>query len=487
MTNNPLLKLLPYLNRKEMTRFRDFARSPYFNKHSDVQRLVEYLYEVYPNFTDKKCAREVIFRQLYPALPHDQQRLAVLFTYALRLLEQFLRIEEAKSENLLADDVRLLRCLRKREAVFYLEKIWQENAGKVNADTDKISRSNLAEPGPSIRWADEMDASAMRLARHDANFLAGKQEQLDANFLSEKLKDACELLQRSQYLKQPFAESSTLRAAVQEVEAGPEKYQPFPSVTVFYHCFQLLRQNDPSLYRNALDTAETLASSLVPDDLQRIFNYLQNFCIAQINQGNGEFLRKLFDIYRSQLERELLLVNGVLPEWHFKNIVTTGLRLDEHEWVRLFLEKYRPLLPPDVAENAYSYNLAAYYYHLRRYDDVLHLLVQVEYTDLRYNLDAKSLLLRTYFDLGEEDPLLALNDAFRQYLKRNRSLTDFQKKGYFNLLKFTRKAFRLKMDKGFSKQKKWDDDLKKLEAEVGTAETVFNLGWLLGKIESLKN
>ncbi len=175
-----------------------------------------------------------------------------------------------------------------------------------------------------------------------------------------------------------------------------------------------------------------------------------------------------------------------MPEWHFKNIVTTGLRLDEHEWVRSFLENYRHRLRPEVEENAYSYNLAAYFHHLENYDEVLRLLLQVEYTDVRYNLDAKSLLLRTYYDLEESEALHSLTEAFKQYLKRNKSLSEFQKKGYFNLLNFTRKAFRLKTNREFTSSKKWEPELQNLRSELEAAETVFNKSWLEGKVAELE-
>ncbi|MBK9015910.1 MAG: hypothetical protein IPM82_18635 [Saprospiraceae bacterium] len=79
--------------------------------------------------------------------------------------------------------------------------------------------------------------------------------------------------------------------------------------------------------------------------------------------------------------------------------------------------------------------LAAWFYHVGKAGRGASALLQVEYTDLRYNLDAKSLLLRTHFDLEEEEALLAHADV-RQFVKRNKSLTDFQKKATSNLIRF---------------------------------------------------
>lgn len=53
MKNNLLTQCITKLDRKGLTRFNEFARSPYFNKHKDVAGLVSYFSDIYPNFTEK--------------------------------------------------------------------------------------------------------------------------------------------------------------------------------------------------------------------------------------------------------------------------------------------------------------------------------------------------------------------------------------------------------------------------------------------------
>lgn len=475
MTHNPLLRLLPHLTRKEMTRFKEFAFSPYHNKHKGVRALVEILSASYPKYDEKVYKRELLYQSLFPKQAFDLPKLALIFTYTLRLLERFIQVEIVMKKSDLTNTSSILQFMRERNVSFYLEKKWKENFKGVN---NELSIHQLS-------WLTEMDSSSLSLGRFEVDFLERKQLFLDATYVKEKLKDACELLLRSKYLKRSFETSSILEITLAEVEENNEKYSPFPSINLYNKCFHLLSKSEAGLYLDVFNQVKKSATVLSKDDLKGMYSYLQNFCIAQINLGNEPFLRHLFDIYLSQLERDLLMDEGRLPEWHYKNIVTTGLRLNENDWVRNFLEEYKSRLPPEVAANAYDYNLAAYYYHLKRLPDVLQLLVQVEYTDVRYNLDAKSLLLRTYFDLEEEDALMALCDSFRQYLKRNKSLTEFQKKGYVNLIRFTRRLFKLKANQGFKSNNKWEKDKKKLESDIKAAVGVFNLKWLNEKLDEL--
>lgn len=473
-----------------MTRFAEFVHSPYYNKHEDVKNLVDYLSQIYPDFNEKKADRTVIFARLYPALPHNQQQLAIIFTYTHRLLEQFLALQQAEKENFFENKVLYYKALRERNLFFLLKNNWEENAGKVIFETDAAknkqgSKSQLESFETRAHLAAVLDAISMEQGLHDREFLTRKQFWLDAYYLSEKFKDACELHQRSVLLKKEYGENIFLQKALEVLQELPDDFKRMDPMLVFGKIYHLLKYAEPGNYQPTLAFIRERHHRLSHSTLQVIYNYLQNFCIQQINAGHQQFLRELFELYKFQLGKELLLTEGNLPEWHYKNIVTTGLRLDEHQWVRSFLDQYRNRLRPEVSENAYSYNLAAYYYHLKKHEEVLQLLLHVEYTDVRYNLDAKSLLLRTYYDLEEGEALHSLSVAFKQYLKRNKSLSEFQKKGYFNLLRFTGRAFRLKANKDFTSPQKWASDFQKLRNDLAAAETVFNLSWLEVKMASL--
>ncbi len=496
MTENPLLRQLSHLSRKEMTRFRDFAHSPYFNKHQGVQALATCLSEMYPDFSQRKCEREVIFQKLFPGKPHNQPELAVIFTYALRLFEQFQRVEQAIEEGFLEDEALTLRHSRLKNSFSPFQKIMAEKVSGGRKSVSLGSTSAGFKTLPTLlpvtsgdlerrfKLLAEQDLAAVSQARYEHHFLEEKQAWLDAWYLSEKLRDACELRQRQRLLRTEFEEGLTQNLS-EVIEAAPEKFAPYPTVTAYFHLYKLLSVNDLAQYEKTVEALHGSESSLPVGDVQNIFNHLQNFCISQINRGDRAYLRELFGIYQKQLERGLLMVEGRLPEWHYKNIVTTGLRLGEQGWVRDFLEKYRSLLPPEVAENAWRYNLAAWHHHLGQFDQTLKLLVQVEFTDLRYSLDAKALLLRSYFELEEEEALGALCESFKQFIVRNKSLTDFQKKGYLNLLKYTRRTFRLKVGKGILSRSRWQADLEKLRSEVTEAEAIFNKAWLEEKLTNL--
>ena len=171
-----------------------------------------------------------------------------------------------------------------------------------------------------------------------------------------------------------------------------------------------------------------------------MYNQYKNYCLIRINQGDQAFLDKLFELYQYQLERGLLLEEGVLSEWNYKNIVAAGIRLRQFEWVRKFIEDYKDSLTPEFKDNAYRFNLASYHLAMEEHHEAMLLLREVEYSDLRYNLGAKTMLLQSYYELQEYEPLVSLTESFRQVLMRDKTMSENFRKGYYNLFRFTRKA-----------------------------------------------
>ena len=63
-----------------------------------------------------------------------------------------------------------------------------------------------------------------------------------------------------------------------------------------------------------------------------------------------------------------------------------------------FIELHLHHLPPNERDNAHTYNSAMLCYYRKQYRQAVKLLQTVEFTDLYYQLDARSILLKVYFE-----------------------------------------------------------------------------------------
>ena len=481
MHNHKLILLLSSLSRKEMTRFREFAESPYHNKHKGVLRLAQYLSAAYPDFTKDACQRETLFQHIYPGSAHNQSKLAVIFTYTVRLLDLFLEID-AFTNTPSHRIPYLLEQLRQRKFL----KGFEKTLAKAEHESEEQKERSADWYYERYLLATESDYYFTTVAerRRDSS-LEDKQHFLNHYFIAVKLRDACEMAVRTRILQVTYADPM-IEVALKQVEEAEDTYQNIPAINIYYRLYQMITKTDGAYYFNVLIHLKEQQEALPVDELKNIYNYLQNYCIRKINAGEPEILQELFQLYQIQLQKGLLLEDEQLSEWHYKNIVTTALRLKELEWVYRFINDYRKALPATARVNAYQFNLASYHHAAKEYHKVLDLLAKVEYSDLRYSLGAKALLLRTYYDLGEYNTLYALVDSFRQYLVRNKLMADGQRQGYYNLFKLTRRAAILQENKDYYNYRRYQREWQRLQDDSNSAEAIFNKSWLQQKIAELR-
>jgi len=145
MQGNPLIQIISTFTTKEMTRYVEFACSPYFNKHKDTIRLIRLLAKLFPDLSEKRCDRYRLFKKLFPQKPHHQANLSLLFTYAFRLLEKFLLTEQMEGE---AFDRQLHLLEQYRARGFY--QLYEKRLTKAKALNAQIQQKDTNKKTPII-------------------------------------------------------------------------------------------------------------------------------------------------------------------------------------------------------------------------------------------------------------------------------------------------------------------------------------------------
>jgi hypothetical protein len=208
-----------------------------------------------------------------------------------------------------------------------------------------------------------------------------------------------------------------------------------------------------------------------------MYVFAQNYCIKRINQGDSNALKDIFELYQLMVDNELIFEGNYVSQPDFKNIVTTGLRLGEVEWVNGFIEEFREKLNPEFSENAYTYSMAWIHFTKKEYDKALRMLLRVEFNDVYYHLDSKSLLMKVYYEMNEFDAFLSLVDAFRIYLRRNKFISEFQKETYSNFIQVINKLMKLKMRN--------QPITLAIHEDICATKPAADLHWLISKSEEL--
>ena len=185
MVENKLLKLLKTLQPKELIRFEDFVKSPYFNAHKQVIALFEYLKNFAPNFDNpKKMEKGFVYAQLYKSKAYDDNFFASIISKLLKLLEDFMAYESFNSKTG-EKELLVLQNMRKRK----LEKHFRAYEKQLEKYLSESVQQNTSAYFQSMQFAEELDKWFIEQGgrvHHIA--LQLQSDRLDLYYLIKKLK-----------------------------------------------------------------------------------------------------------------------------------------------------------------------------------------------------------------------------------------------------------------------------------------------------------
>jgi len=445
--------------------------SPFFNVNEEVTKLFTQLKNLFPVFDEKQTEKKTVYKKIYPGKRYNEQSLRYIMTDLTRLLEEFL-VQKSFSENEMLKKHLLLQSLNQRNLdKFFLQQI---NDAYLIQEKSPYRDSAYFERQAMLE-EDSYSFTSRKNNRAIDSSLQSLVDNIDIHYLTKKLKYSCEIINRMNVLKVQYNISfldNTLEFLKQN------SFDHIPAITVYFRVLLTLRESENESHYKKLKILLAEHISKFPNtELRDIYGFVQNYCIRKINFGNNTYLRELFENYKILLKNEIIIENGSLAQFDFKNIVAIALRLDEYKWTENFIEKYSRLLSSDFRKNAINYNLARLHYSKKQYREALRLLLAVEFTDVYYHLDSKSLLLRIYYEMEDWEPLISLFNTFKIYLKRNKLISEYQRSTYTNLVKFVRKLTRIKMGS--------KSPLQKVKDEINEVKQIADLTWLQSKVEEL--
>ncbi|MDX2000906.1 MAG: hypothetical protein SFW35_00610 [Chitinophagales bacterium] len=479
MQDSKLLKALQQLDPKERKLFHEFVWSPYFNKHEKVCQLADILIVALQNMDKEPLTKSSLFARLFPKEAYHEQKLADLFTYLYRLLERFLA-QLAHEEAMEGSPIPLLSQLRKHQLNPTFEK---------RLDKAKNLRPNLE--SDELQWyyytlEKEADHyfTALDSRTHDKS-VERKALALDRFYLLSKLRACCEMVNRQNIIKQQYR-IDLLRETMDIAKRHSAQYADVPQIGIYLTILKcLLHPNEEMHYQALIKQLKSAETDTRPEELRAMYDQAQNYCIKKINTGKREYLREIFELYRTLLGNGLIFINSQLSQWDYKNIVTTGSRLGEYDWTEQFIHQYKEKLPEAERENAYAFNLATFLYTKKDYGKALRLLQSVEFTDLYYGLGARSLLLKVYYEADDFDPLYSLCNAFKIYLRRNQLVSEYQYRAHMNLVKLTKQLTDIRIKSISSRKETLVKDLGKLRHRMKVAGDITNAAWLEEQVAAL--
>jgi hypothetical protein len=471
MQQSKLILLLKSLSKKELKEFQAFTASEFFNKNETLNLLLKNISEYQGHFDSPKLERETFFKKHYPTEVFEDQKFRYIQSDLTKLLEEFLAYNQY-SKNEFGQKYFLLESLHQRNQ----DKYFLQELDSIKAINDK-SPFRDAEYYFNQHKISELSYQFTSEKRNRA-FDTSLQEVIDnleITYLAKGFRYYCEMINRRNILSVEY-NLSFFDEMVKYLENASFDFVPVIRIYRFIHKALTDPENKPNYYQLLSSLREH--SKLFSQTEQRgMYVFAQNYCIKRINQGDSNALKDIFELYQLMVDNELIFEGNYVSQPDFKNIVTTGLRLGEVEWVNGFIEEFREKLNPEFSENAYTYSMAWIHFTKKEFDKALRMLLRVEFNDVYYHLDSKSLLMKVYYEMNEFDAFLSLVDAFRIYLRRNKFISEFQKETYSNFIQVINKLMKLKMRN--------QPITLTIHKDICATKPAADLHWLISKSEEL--
>ena len=468
LKDNKLTGILSSFSPAEIKGFDHFLHSGLVPVNEEMQTLYAYLSSLYPVFSNDRLDKHIVFARCFGKKMYDDKKLRYLVTDLTRCCDAYvafvsLQKQDGLKQTLLAKAYAERNCEKAYNGIVLLSRRQEEKPGLRDAAFYYL------------RFETEfthMEYVTANSQRSEESNIAEVNARLDKFYLIKKLQLLCEV----QNVKNVLSREHDVRLR-DEILHHLEKhdYPDTPAIGIYHRILMTLTQSaDNSHFKQLQKLLLNNGDSFSQPELRDMYQYVLNYCIKKINTGHTEYQRILFEIYKIMLEKNVLLVKNKLSQWDYKNVVTISLRLAEFNWCYKFINGYKDRIAAKDRENAYNYNIAFWYFYKKEYSKTLHLLQQVNFTDLYYQLDSRVIILKIYVEQEEDESLFYHLSAFRTFLNRNKLVSDYQRLTYKNLIKYTTRLVRAAGNK---------KKLAELKKEVLENKQIADLQWLLRKIE----
>ncbi len=476
MRSSNLFSLLRTFTIKELNSFGEYISQNSVNNRIAVTKLFAILKVHYPAFPETELDSHKIFSELFPGKRFNDSALRPLFHFLYEYALDFITIIEFKNGIHEFDHQRISALLSRKDykatgrAIERAKKNLEN--GKLNAPQFyyhshllkdlKLIHSSFARDGIYQKFLPEID---LQDAFNDLSaFFALRTIQMYLNVLNVNAVYGTKL---------PVADFTRSIKAIDK-----KLIAEIPVVELYLSLTKLITdRNNKKHYVKIRKLLKKEIRNLNMSDLQEIYINLENYCNNRILAGDEFFQKEKFKIYKEEIETGVYMAGGSVSPIFFKSAVSLALRLSELDWAKQFMDSHKDQVDKKpTLKNAYHFSMASYEFAMKHFGASLEHLSLLEFDDAYMKVDSKILQMLNYYETGSTETLIHSLEAFRHFLKSDKSIPNSRKFNYLNFYRFFRKLISLKSDKDVF-------ELRLLKKQVESEPRVSQKKWMLEKFK----
>ena len=426
-----MINLIRSLSKKERKACNEFLNSSFFNRRPNIITLYDFIVK-HLEFYEEAPTKQRAGQKVFGKKDFDDQAMRLLISDLMRLIEKFLIVQRFLNEDQ-AGQMHLVAEFRDRNLPKHFKRSYRKVSSALNKQ--KLRNADFWKGRYDLEFEQyQFDSLQRRTTEMNLQELI---DTLDYNYMAEKLRQSCTVLSHQSVFSAEY-DLGLLDAILRKVEAEP-RYLGVPAIALYYYAYLMRSEPTNEAYFLKFKTLLFENGHLFPESEQRTLYVLAlNYCAYRYNEGDRNYIHSSNEFYREGLKAKAFFLDGRLSRFTYRNIVTVGLTIKDYNWVAEFIEGYSEFLVPKYKESMLSFSKARLAYHQKNYEEALQLLQKSEYKDLLLNLSAKTVLIKIYYELGEEDLLESHLDAMRNFIRRKKGI-GYHQENFLQLIYFVRK------------------------------------------------
>ncbi len=420
MKKSKFVTLLRTLDKQELLKFHKYLKQSQSNEGA-VLAIFEYVQKFCPELKDeKKLAIEYVHKKVFKTdIEEDKgNRVNMLNNLAdlHRYLKQFLLLERVKSNSF--EGQRFWMAILKERG---LMPEFARKAALLQREVEAMPKTSIP------AYMKGMVANhyfyyhlTQDKQKDDIVTLLDCSKDLDLFYAVSKLKIACEIANRRQLMAQDF-EMEPLPAIIELTKTF--LVADHPLLALYLKVYELISSRNGELYPEIEAMLKANIARVDAEEFHAILGYLHNYLAYSLRRGDGGYMDRTHSLNKFSVAHNIISKSGEISANHFANIVSVACTVGDIEWANSFIENNKKSLPADLIEDTVKLAKATMYFETKQFDAVLDELREITYHDLLINIRARSLMLRSYYELfGNKNTLVGdYCIAFETFLKRQRT------------------------------------------------------------------
>lgn len=488
LSKSKAYKLIQTFSASERNAFDLFLHSPYFNTDERLPLCFQLFLQHAEESPDQELSGELIYRTIFPEETIFQAyRITRLTSALVTMFDTFIQHQALREKSIL-NQLGHIQALGERGLQVEFNRAIEKLSEELQSNQDSHHHYY------AFRLSEYLLLNAAHATR------LRKQDEVKYAF---DLIDSFQTVQKLRLLGTAINQSLITKGQIPEwvfealakLETSSNSSEPL--IRLYDRSLRLLLDKSDDNWMALVNAIQENARILENDVLQEFYQQALNFQIRAYNQDQSDLnrCRLLCNFYMEMVNGSIILNEGKISAWNYKNIASLHARIGDLDQMQTFINSFEGKISGQDANASRAFVAGLFAFYQGRYEDAegnrganswMYQVLNSGAENLFWELEARAYRLLIKFEQGDYEDEMPNQESLRMFIDRNKKLNKISKEhhlAYANLLKSLNK---LHLAQHLSAEKQLPK-FQKLQSEFKEKQYLAQKQWFIQKMKQILN